>query len=123
MGLVALASRQQTVLDVNVCAELVGRAQVTNTDEAQEAPGSFFIIARPLHSKKRSECIITCATARGGGRGGNPLVVATTSEAPPSKSPQENSYLCNSKIKINCLLHFRAVVRFLQAELAVLTGG
>ena len=34
--------------------ELIGRAQMTDTDETQGAPGSVFI-ARPLHPKKRSE--------------------------------------------------------------------
>ena len=54
LGLVALASSEQTVLEVDVYAELVGRAQMTNTDEVQEAPWSAFL-ARPLHSKKRGE--------------------------------------------------------------------
>ena len=42
LGLVELASSEQTVLEVNVRVELVGRAQMTNTNEIQEAPGSVF---------------------------------------------------------------------------------
>ena len=37
LGLVALASSEQAVLEVNVYTELVGRAQMTNTDETQVA--------------------------------------------------------------------------------------
>ena len=48
----ALASSEKTVLAVNVYVELVGRAQMTNTDEIEVAPGSVFL-ARQLHSKKR----------------------------------------------------------------------
>ena len=54
LGLVALASSQQTVLEVDVCVELVERVQMTNTDYIQVALGSVFL-ARPLHPKKRSE--------------------------------------------------------------------
>ena len=54
LGLVALASSEQTVLEVNVYVQLVERDQMTKKDETQEAPGSFFL-ARPLHSKKKSE--------------------------------------------------------------------
>ena len=55
LGLVSLASSEQTVLVVNVCGELVGRAQMTNEDDTQVAPGSR-VLARPLHSKKLREC-------------------------------------------------------------------
>ena len=47
LGLVALASSEQTVLEVNICIELVGRAQVMNTDEIQVAPGSVFLCPLP----------------------------------------------------------------------------
>ena len=43
----------RSALEPGMYAELVGRAQMTNTDDIQEAPGSLFL-ARPLHSKKRS---------------------------------------------------------------------
>ena len=42
MGLVALASSEQTVIVVNVYIELVGRAQMANTDEIQVTPFFFF---------------------------------------------------------------------------------
>ena len=39
----ALASSEQTVLEVNVNVELVGRAQMANTGKTQGALGMFFI--------------------------------------------------------------------------------
>ena len=42
LGKVALASSEQMILEVNVCVELIGRAEMTNKDEDQEAPGSDF---------------------------------------------------------------------------------
>ena len=41
-ALVALSRTEQTVLKVNFYIELVGRAQMTDKDGAQVAPGSFF---------------------------------------------------------------------------------
>ena len=58
LGVVALASSEKTVLvlvlEVNVCVAPVGRAQMTDTDVTQVAPGSGFL-ARPVPSKRRSE--------------------------------------------------------------------
>ena len=39
----AQASSEQMVLEVNVCADFVGKASMTNTDDTQEAPGSIFL--------------------------------------------------------------------------------
>ena len=55
LGLVALATSEQAVFGgERIRLELVGKAQMTDTDDIQVAPGSVFL-ARRLQSKQRSE--------------------------------------------------------------------
>ena len=63
MGLVALASSEQTVLEVNVYIELAGRAQMMNTDEIQVAPESVF--SETTASRSGVIGIITCDSLHG----------------------------------------------------------
>ena len=44
----ALASSEQSVLEVDVCIELAGRDQMTSIDQTQVAPGSVFFAPPPL---------------------------------------------------------------------------